>query len=217
MPHGLLFVCLFVVENIYYGFKKYVPGYFVVVLLLGILGTYYIPPIKFWNLSIALVGITFYGIGQMGRKYIYLLADFKTPWLWVLGMGTLLISFYPIHINGRVDMVFNIYGNYYYLFILNALFGIVSMLCVGILLNRMFGNIGAPMVTYVSKNLILILLLHPFVNSFIYKFWSHWDNLSNTITSFLSILLLIPVIYFVNRACPWIIGRKMSVYKVKPK
>lgn len=210
-------VCLFMIENIYYGLKKYVPGYFVVVVLLGFLGAYCIPPIKFWNLSIALVGIVFYGIGKIGKKYIYSLADFKTHWLSMLGVGTLLISFYPIYINGKVDMVFNIYGDYYYLFILNALFGIISMLCLGILLNRLLGNAGASIITYVSKNLILILLLHPFANSFIYKFWVRGDDLSNIITSFLSILLLIPVIYFVNCVCPWIIGRKVSVYKMKSK
>lgn len=136
----------------------------------------------------------------------------------MLGIGTLLISFYPIHINGRVDMVFNIYGNYYYLFILNALLGIISILCLGLLLNRIFGNIGASMIIYLSKNLILILLLHPFANSFIYKFWSHSDNLSNILVSFfLSIFLLIPVVYFVNNACPWVIGRNIYFYTMKSK
>ena len=208
-------VCLFIVENIYYGLRKYVRGYFIIILLVGVLGTYYIPFIKFWDISIALVGLFFSGLGQVSRKYVYQLASIDIYMICGLAIAVLLASLYPVYVNGRVDMVFNIYGSNYYLFILNALLGIVFVLCWGILLNRMLRNVGASLITYISKNLILVVLLHPFSNAVIFKFLPYQNDWWNVIISFLSIFLLIPVIFLIDNVFPWMIGRKIPVYKMK--
>lgn len=205
-------ICLFLVENIYYGLNKYLPKYkYLVVILLGLISLH-TPPIKLWNISIAFVGLLFFWLGHVGRKYTLQLAEYKIYYLLIIGLMTFIINMLFVSINGQVDLVFNIYGNYYSVFILNALSGILMTFCSSIVLYRIFGDV--QIVTYISSNLILILLLHPFAFALIYRlcpFGGHWSNIT---MAFLSILLLVPIIYIINRYQPWMLGKQVKL-KIK--
>jgi len=213
--------CLFSVENIYYLiFRKIKRKYFVLILFLiiGYADYYFQLPRLPWGINIALTAIIFYGSGNILKRFF---SQQLNNSLFVLTCGAVLflsITLYINYLNGSVDMNNRIYGNYFY-FIAGGFSGTFVILCLSKILEGLFLKIA--LVEYIAKNTIFIIAFQGISGSFVkgityfilkYPLSIYQDKIFiNVVFSFISLLLIIPVIYFVDNYMPYLVGRTKPV------
>lgn len=210
------FVCLFVIENLFFIFKKIRVGWSIllIVIILGFLNytfnSIYLP----FSINTALVGIVFYTFGFIyNSKNIY---ERTTSWIWfiVSFLSIILITYY----NGKIAMHINYYGNYW-LFILGGIAGIIMLCNLCVCIERIVGN--NKWISYIASNTLLICGFHLLIFSFIKGIMVYVLHIpitvldktigANILFSFISLLLCLPLIYVVNRYFPFIIGKKRVI------
>lgn len=210
---------LFATEIIYYLLARCFTSKYLFVLLpimvvVGYLSQAFIDielPFMLQTVAIALI---FYGLGNIFKKQIF--AFGKKHILWHLFSFVFLgiILYFASIYNGKIAMHINQYGNFW-LFLpisIMALFASQSFcVIVEYILKR------RNWVEYISRNLIIVVGLHIMVGKFIKLVTLYVFNLPlsiyqdailpNLLFSLVSILLLVPVMLFVNHFCPKLIGK----------
>jgi len=211
--------CLVSVEVLYYFlFKKNVRK-FSFVILTGVFAIAYLDyHYKFiflpWGFNIALSMILFFSLGVFSRPF--LLSNFLKNNLFFLVLVVLIsfsiVCFCSVY-NSEVKVFIREYGNYI-LFLIGALSGIVFMVSGSKLLAENFSH--NKFLRFIGRNTLIILALHLIVFSFVkaitfYIFklpLSIYENQwAGVIMSVLSVMLLCPIIIFINRYLPFLIGK----------
>lgn len=157
-----------------------------------------------WSFDVALVALIFYGLGFYFKKFLVDLNKKKT-WIFILIFG--IIHFALFSLNSKVDMYRSIYGNKF-IFIINGISGTVFYL-------MFFKSIPIfKFLSYIGKSSIPILALHLRALTVI-KFILlitfgvtvfSFNELHKFLVTIIQILMLIPVIYLINKYVPILNG-----------
>lgn len=214
--------CLFVVELLYFFILKCSQNNFsktiliiIVCLISFILYQFKITGLP-WSIDIALTMIIFYGLGDISKRSI--LRKESKSFKYILLLFTIIfISSTVVYIiyskNEEAKVYINKLGNYL-LFMIGAFSGVTLMTSLMKLFNVFFPTVK-PLI-FVGKNTLIILCLHLISGSlikgiafFVFKLpLSIFEQPSITyIHSILSVLLLIPVIIFIQKYLPFILGK----------
>lgn len=210
--------CLFSVENLYYFvFKHLKTSYKIIgIVSFAILGylDYRFNPIRFpWGLNVALTTIVFYGLGALLRSKILEQKNKSIVWWSTLSIFSFLAVMLIAKLNGKVEVSVGEYRNYGY-FLIGALFGITFVVSISNAITLSVGRI--QFIRFIGKNTLIILGFHILAGSFIkaityYLFKLPLSVFETTSGSFIysmfSVLILIPVILFMNKYIPFVIGK----------
>jgi len=214
--------CLFVVESLYFLIfkkiqtKKYqlltLAFLFLFSLLMYNLDIKRLP----WNIDIALSMIIFYGLGAYFRDFVLKNESISFKNIAILtGISILaaLIVTLAYNLNDEAKVYINQLGNYF-LFFIGALAGIVLM--TGLMkLITMFPKHN-KLILYIGRNTLIILALHLITGSVVKAITYYGFGLPLTIYeipyvtfvySISSVILLIPVIFFINKFTPFLLGK----------
>ncbi len=179
----------------------------VLLICLGFIYPHYINFKLPWSIDVACVALSFYAIGNLFKEQIIRLNSNKTVIFLIVSLS-LSVSFSLV--NSKIDMYRSLYGNEI-LFILNGLTGtIFVMLLFKILkLNNFFSFLG--------RNTIPLLALHfrtiTFVKAVLILIGITTFNFNEPLKLLLSIvqvLLILPIIYLVNRYAPILNGKSIN-------
>lgn len=219
------FPCLFVTELVFFFlirlpsrktlglalFSLSVVGYF----FFKVIGTdnFRLP----FGTDIALTAVVFYGLGYLVKPYI-LNESFKVWYQWpILLLGTLAYIVFS-NLNEESAFIIGNFGKNYFYFYLAALSGILFWAQISRLTkpNKLFTEIG--------KNTLVIfplhLLLFPFFTGvlvFVFKVPKSSLDHSNIVAlayTILSVLILIPIAWGLNRYVPFLLGYNPHKKKV---
>lgn len=221
-PPMWFFFCLFSLEIIYYfifkPLKNNTRKIIIVLLTIAIAGyiNYRFNPSTLpFYLGPAIVGIIFYGTGNLIVKKI----EIKKirPLHGVLILITFLTVLFISPKNGYVTMSENDYKNYC-LFLIGSLAGIYLVCIIGNLLSLkpVFKNT----IVYISKNTLLINGFHILMFSglkgiMVFVLHIPLDTLYGTVIpnilfSIVALFLCLPLAYIINRYFPFIVGMKKT-------
>lgn len=216
LPHNTplwFLMALFIVEIIVFVLLDKV-NKFCILFIFVVLSwtTQYVGWVPFY-IDAAIVGVPFYIAGYLYKDKIRLLLSLRFWLLVVIGILLTLLTLLLSQWNGRVDMFSNGFGANFSLFWLNAIVGIVLMFVLGKLCDRCLGNV--TFIRFISRNTIIILALHitvirllkgPFI---LFGISSElWNNIwGNILIAVIVVLILYPIIFFINRNCPWMTGK----------
>lgn len=217
------FLCLYTLEIIYYiifkplknNTRKTIIVLFVIACL-GYINYRFNPfPLPFY-LGPALVGMVFYGIGNVAAHHIKEFYTIKPVHIVIL-LFSFLILLFVSQKNGYVIMSDNNYQNYL-LFFVSSLAGIGMFVIIGNWLS--IKPFSKKFITYVSQNTLLINSFHLLVFSIlkgIMVFVLHipleslyGHNAAAILFAAVSLVLCLPVAYIINRYFPFIVGKKKS-------
>lgn len=210
--------CLFMVENLYFLIfrpltqpTKYIA--LIASLILGFIDYKYQLIRLPWSFNIAIVALTFYGFANLFREKIKSYLTINAYLLGIISAFSILLVIYITQFNGRVDMNGRMYGNYP-LFYIAAYAGIVFITSTSELISRFIGiNIFFQ---YVAQNTLTIFALHFIVMSIIKGFTyfalkippaAFENNIGGLMIAVITIIILIPIIYVINRFFPFILGK----------
>lgn len=170
-----------------------------------------------WGLDVAFTMISFYSLGALMKDFLFS----RTNWYGgnvkvqvLVSIFTFAITLLIFNLNIEPRVSANHLGNYF-LFYIGALAGIFSLISAFKVLEKYFGNI--KFISYIGENTLIILALHLMAASVVkaIAFWVFKLPLSifnepgmSYVLSILSIIVLIPVIYLINKFLPFTVGRK---------
>lgn len=209
------FLCLFVIEILYYLLFCRVKDVFylwigIFILTIGgylnyTFNPYYLP----FDISTALVGIVFYALGNRMRtsgKFV--------PNRYGFVLSFLLMTL-VCYMNGRINMHKNYYGNYAW-FLSGGLAGIYFIFCLSSYCLSLFKR--RRWIEYIAMNTLIICGFHLLTFSFmkgimIYVFDLPLSLLEqkigvNFLFAFLSMACCLPLIYVINTYFPFLTGRR---------
>ncbi|HHT22423.1 MAG TPA: acyltransferase family protein [Bacteroidales bacterium] len=215
--------CLFMVESIYYLVCKYAEStkncilVITVLVVIGCVKSYYISYPFPWGIDIALIMLAFYAFGNLAKDKF--LTPKKTSLFTqlVIIFGFFGIVFLMSILNSEVKVFINSYGNFFYFFI-GAFAGIISLSIAFQLLEKVIKK--QNWFLFVGQNTLIILALHLIAISFvkaIFVYILKFDlaDFQNSLVfsvsfSVLAILVLVPVINFINKYLPFVVGKKRA-------
>lgn len=207
------FVCLFVIENLFYACWKVGNKWILLPVMFGIAYlNYTFNPIRLpFSFSTALTGIAFYTFGFICRNSGVL--NRLTGWYWFV--AALLAVIVVTHFNGRIAMYNNAYGNFG-LFIIGGFSGIIMMYNLAFYIHKLSGD--RHIISHISSNTLLISGFHLAIFSCIKGVMVYLLHIplsvldqgigANILFTFIGFLLCLPLIKFVNRYVPFIVGKK---------
>lgn len=202
-------LALFLVVNIMYFIKKLSLKTQILVNILMILFNFYLSKkIDFylpWCFLTVLVAFNFYWFGNYFRNDILNRKNISN----LILLSLLIINLITSHLNGKVDMWGNSYGNLI-LFFIGAYSGILFLIFFikKFILNNKF-------LEYIGKNSIIILAFHNRIRTltrvfFVYFLGREIPNgniIFDLVYSWWEILLCIPIIVILNKYFPFFIGK----------
>ena len=166
-----------------------------------------------WGIDVAYSAVVFYGAGYLARNFLnnHRMSFSLAGILLILTLLSLNVAF--SYLNGAVDMDANRLGNYFYFYIA-AFLGIFSYILTAQIINK------SKVLSYLGKNSLIILAFHLKVPAkfVMYKFLGLklsvlGGALYGIIYTFISILLLLPVIYIINIHFYYLIGKGRKLLK----
>jgi fucose 4-O-acetylase-like acetyltransferase len=210
---------LFTTEIIYFFIAKYLTYkqklvLFPVLVIIGYLSQAFISVKLPFMLQTVAVAIVFYALGNIFKEQIFTLGK-KSCILHCISLilfGSIL--YFASIYNGKIAMHINQYGNFW-LFLPISFVALLASQSFAVILEHIFSR--RSWIEYISRNLIIIVGLHIMVGKFL-KFITFYifniplsvyqdTILPNLVFSLVSILLLVPIMMFVNRFCPKLIGK----------
>lgn len=214
--------CLFVVEVLYFiifrnVYKKQYQFILLVAILLFsfVLYQFNIKGLP-WSIDIAFTMIIFYGLGTL-LKDVLLKAEIKSLKNLIALIGIAFISTLIVllvyNTNDEAKVYVNIFGNYF-LFLIGATAGIILMICLMKLLTIFFKPY--KFILFIGKSTLIILSLHLISGSVVKAIAYFGIGLPLSVfelpavTYFYgisSIAFLIPVIFFIEKYTPFILGK----------
>ena len=151
----------------------------------------------------------FFGIGALTRDKINKIKINRTSKTTLL-IPILLTSLILIPLNTTVDMNSLTFGNYF-LFYISAFLGIAFY----ILVSQIIGH--NKILSYIGQNTLVILVFHKLAFDFIILLQKHvlgdegnlvkLDFKFAIIYAILQIVVLIPLIYIINKKLPFLVGK----------
>lgn len=218
--------CLFFVEILFACLVKICKGKIFAIgggiILISVIA-YLLPNFKFrlpWALDCALMAILFYGLGWMARK-LQLAELFKFIKKHLLASTiaaiTLSVVLLPlVFLNGEVNMRTITYGNYF-LYVFNAIaYSVVLIIISMIIEEAVAGKKLGNLLDWIGRNTLVVLLLNStcvrayevVFGKFLYKL----DNVAaygiNAVVAILITVFCAAASEFINRFCPYLIGKK---------
>lgn len=194
------------------GRTRWVLGLLVLLMsIMGVLGRQFLPFRLPWTADTALTGSVLFAIGFLFKDRISFAWMRSATIKVLLAVMLFSVSLHFSHINGFVNLAHNRMGNYLYFYI--AAFsgiGFFTVVCSLIPINRALN--------YVGRNTLLIMGLH--IPAFIvlnglqkYLLPGGAQVLTGTfagaiLCTIMQIIILLPIIYIVNRNFRFILGRK---------
>jgi len=164
-----------------------------------------------WSLDVAMAVYGFYFVGTLIRRFN--LTEKMNNAILLMAISLL---FFIVHVsmagyNGRVLYYYSDYGNQFYLMYLNGLAGFIWTFCLFKLIPLI-----KPM-AWVGRNTLPLLGFHLLAMTFIKGFalfvlgieieFNVWISL---LLALVQILLVIPVILFLNRYLPFMVGNRVK-------
>lgn len=170
-----------------------------------------------WGVDVAFTMISFYSLGALMKDFLFSRSnwyggDVKVQVLVSIFSFATTLVIYNLNIEPRVSA--NYLGNYF-LFYIGALAGIFTLISAFKVLERYFGDI--KFISYIGENTLIILALHLMAASAVKALvvWGFKLPLSifdepgmSYVLTVLSILILVPVMYVINKLLPFTVGRK---------
>jgi len=210
--------CLFSVENFYFLIfrkTKKQQQFFLLVMIAVIAFINY----KFnhvfrlpWGMDIAMSMLLFYGLG-VSLKSEFLDKNRSKALLSALSIMSFLVVLIIAQLNGKIEVSDNYFGNYLY-FLLGASAGIIFIVSLSMLITQV--KIRYSLLSFLGFNSLIIFVLHLYSGSFIkaISFFVFHLPLSiyetpsvSLLLTFLSILVLIPVVLLMNKFLPFVVGK----------
>lgn len=202
--------CIFVVFSIFsfvqkIASKKIKALVLVLLICIGFLMSYFSKFNYFWSFDIALVALSFYSLGFFFKNRLLNLNKKEALWLLLLALIFHSILYF---FNTKVDMYRSVYGNQF-VFITSGVFGCLFWL----MFFKSFPVFN--FLSYLGKNTIVILGSHTRVltvikliilivgGSAIFNF----NEFTKIGISVLQIILMIPIIYLINKYLPLLNGK----------
>ena len=217
------FICLYFLEIFYYLLFKPLQkksksikiSVLIVIAVIGYTNYAYNPYTLPFCLGTAIVGMVFYGIGNLIVHNIQII---KIKLLHIiLVFLTMGIVIFIAHENGYIIMATNNYNNYI-LFFIGSFAGIcmINLSSNFLSLKPVFQNI----IIYISKNTLIINSFHLLTFSFlkgimVFVFHIPVETLygkivPNIVFALVSLFSCLPIAYIINKHFPFIIGKKRS-------
>lgn len=212
-------VCLFVTELLFFYINKMSgnksSAMLLILILFAFLGyadSIYSPIRLPFSIDVAFVAIVFYGLGYVLRNGL------PASWLGLFfAIVCLAVGILTSHLNGRIDMNENHYGNGF-LFYLSALSNIYFYIY---LFAHVANSKYLERIAFVGKNsLVFFLMQNPSflaVNVLAYlalrikvSYPFEFNTLYGSVYALLALILLVPVSYFVIHCLPFMIGKKVT-------
>lgn len=206
------FVCLFVTQIMLFFILKFAKTKLQIMMMIltfaviGYLDSKYFMYRLPWSIDIALTAVVFSGIGYISRGFSLELSKKKLIALMVIA---LLLNLVVVYFNGKIDMNYNKYNNIF-LFYSGAFLGIFLWENI----SRMLSS--SKILKYIGNNSLVIFALHIPVLLVIVKcmiivgipYSVQASNISFLfIHTILTILVLVPANYLLNRYVPFLVGR----------
>ena len=217
------FICLYFLEIFYYLLFKPLQkksksikiSVLIVIAVIGYTNYAYNPYTLPFCLGTAIVGMVFYGIGNL---IVHNMQIIKIKLLHIiLVFLTMGIVIFIAHENGYIIMATNNYNNYI-LFFIGSFAGIymINLSSNFLSLKPVFQNI----IIYISKNTLIINSFHLLTFSFlkgimVFVFHIPVETLygkivPNIVFALVSLFSCLPIAYIINKHFPFIIGKKRS-------
>lgn len=217
------FICLYFLEIFYYLLFKPLQkksksikiSVLIVIAVIGYTNYAYNPYTLPFCLGTAIVGMVFYGIGNLIVHNIQI-TKIKLLHI-ILVFLTMGIVIFIAHENGYIIIATNNYNNYI-LFFIGSFAGIcmINLLSNFLSLKPVFQNI----IIYISKNTLIINSFHLLTFSFlkgimVFVFHIPVETLygkivPNIVFALVSLFSCLPIAYIINKHFPFIIGKKRS-------
>lgn len=214
--------CLFSTEILFLSTIKISPNYsrFIIeisiCLLAGFTFSYLHAPRLPWGLNIALVSISFYWLGWFYANRLS--QPFYEKWsklkLLVMTLLFLILSVVLSFMNGRVDMNGGVFNNpiFYMAAASSGLFFVV-LTAIIIPSNRVIEFWGRETLIILGFHLMGLSGIKFFIGK-IFGFTNYiYEDaiLANVMLSLLTLICFIPVIHFLNRYFPFLVGKKKAI------
>lgn len=212
---------LFLVEVIFYLIykktKKWLVYTSVLVAILGLsLNNVSLP----WNIGTAMVAILFFMVGFKSKDTMTnLQTTGRKTFVFPLALIFLIINLLFFKLNSLVDLLPNHYGNFVW-FILSALGGIGAVIAISFLLSQKKNKL-IDSIIFIGRNSLIIFAFHP-IGIILAKMivgsvskignWPIHDDKSlffGILYSLIAILLVLPLIFVLNRYLPFLLGKKI--------
>ena len=171
-----------------------------------------------YSIDVSLIAILFLGLGYLFKRYFEKIkVYFKLKYIIVYLSVNILFGFLNFKfIHVRIDMFYNIYGNYLF-FIISAISGI--FMCI-----TLFSNIKKiSILSYIGKNSLIYYLLHQYIVFKLIEFIIP-QNLFGTsdigkfFIEIIYTILACSILYFVtemiNKKLSFILGKSNSTSKL---
>ncbi|MDU1279228.1 MAG: acyltransferase family protein [Clostridium sp.] len=162
-----------------------------------------------FGLNIAITGVVFLGIGYLAKQS-NVIEKIKYSTRVKITTISFLITLLISQMNNVIKMYDNYYGNYFYFYVA-SICGIITWTNVSYMINN------NKLLSYIGKNTFLILALHPkFIQALnlIFKKILNFNIDNSILFSILYMViifvLLTPLINFVNKHLPFIIGKEKN-------
>jgi len=162
-----------------------------------------------WSFDVALVALMFYSLGFFLKNYLINLNKSQS-WVFVIVFGIIHFTFFSL--NSKVDMYRSIYGNEFF-FVMNGVSGTIFylMLIKSIPIFKFFSFIGKSTIPILALHLrvltVIKLVLLVVLGITVFKF----SELQKVVISIIQILMLIPIIYLINKFIPILNGKFKKV------
>lgn len=212
--------CLFVVENLFYLVFKRLNKVQTLISIVGFIAIgcldYMFNPYRFpWGINVAFTTIIFYALGALIRDRIINLNKNSILSLVVLFVASTAGVLFISYLNGKVEVSVGYYGNYGY-FIIGAFCGICWVISTCKLIAWYFGDI--KIFQFIGANTLTILGFHILAGSSL-KAISYYimhqplsiysDAYISLLYSTLSIVILLPLMVFMNKYLGIVIGKRL--------
>ncbi len=210
---------LFVVEIVSYGLNR-LPKWKLLAALILCLGGYALSVSSsstevFWNLNNALTGLFFFWFAHIFRGAGINRKLVQGNFMFFFGVTA--AHALCLAVNPHVNMAAKQYG-FFPIFLIEGIAGTLALLCVCVWLERL--RYARRVLVYLGGNTLLILAFHDhpgylFVEKFFNRFLGapydqnvYLENIEPFLHVVCVLLLCVPIIEFVNRFTPWIVGKK---------
>lgn len=207
------FVCLFVVENLFYAYGKLIDKkrFVIWILVSGWIMAEVVPQLPYC-INAAFVGLIFYYFGYV-LKMNAGMRSVLTGWIPVF----LCIAVYAVimPLNGRIAMHDNNYGADMSLFLVEQCACFVVMYNFCLFLQKVLKHDGV--LCYVGRNTLVICVMHMILFTLMKGVMVYVLDIplsvldghivSNIVFAALAVICCVPVIYVINNYLPFVIGK----------
>lgn len=217
--------CMFMTENLYFFVQKYSKSvkikivFILISAAIGWLNYRFNPYVLPWGLGSAFVMLVFYGLGDMiGKKLLHPTAkSLQNNILLFLGSAiAMTFIYFWLPVNQQISVIRNEYGNYLLFF--NAAFVGISGI---VAFCKWLENVSIPLkpLLFIGRNTLIVFGFHLAAMSLVKAITVFFFGLPLTIydqtwvaisLAIASVVFCIPIIFIINRYCPWFIGKKTN-------